>query len=359
MVRIVSFGAVVLGAAIALLLASCTSDSTTTTPPTSTDSNAVAYSFVVLGCNRVDKADTNFTSNPSTANLSQFNRSMTEIASLNPKPDYLFFAGDMVLGYTKDSTQLASELGAWRALYEASAAKAAGIQLVAVLGNHESQNDKKIATAAAERQWLSIMSPYILGTNGPGIGGADSLQTDQSKLTYSFNFKDAHFVVVNTDPVGRDWRPASHWIASDIAAAKASGSKHIFAIGHKPAYAWDFQLGAGSENDGLGQYPENRDVLWSALDNNHAEAFLCAHNHVHTILRPTNKTWEIIAGNGGSKLETSVTTAEQNYGYTVVQVLKSGKVIEKSYGRNFSGYLDPSPASSYPTTVRDSQIISW
>ncbi len=336
----------------------CKSDDTTSTTPNN-DSTTVSYSFVVLGCNRVDKADTNLTTNPSTANLEQFNRTMNEIAAMNPKPSYVFFAGDMVFGYTNDSLRLATQLLAWKSLYEASAVKAAGITMVAIPGNHEMQDQTKVAYPAAEKAWLAIMNPYIAGSNGPKAGGLDSLVTDQSKLTYSFNYNDAHFVIMNTDPVGRDFRPASNWIATDVAAAKAAGAKHIFAIGHKPGYAYNYTTGGV---DGLNKYVGNRDIFWSALENNKAEAMFAAHNHISRHFRPNNKTSMVIAGNGGSLLETADVAANENYfGYTVVTVMKSGKVIEKSMGRDIpaAGYMTAAPAATYPTTVRDTSVISW
>jgi hypothetical protein len=323
-----------------------------------TDSS-VAYSFVVVGCNRIDKADSNLTLNPSTANVAQLNRTFEDIAALNPKPKFLFFAGDMVLGNTSDPAVLRNQLQAWKKIYEASPVKAAGIELVAVQGNHESQTEGKIAVPSAEQDWCTIMAPYIKGSNGPKMGGADSLWTDQSKQTYSFDFNDAHFVVINTDPVGRDWRPPSHWIADDIAKAHSNGAKHIFAISHKPAYAWDYKV-TGGKNDGIELYKANRDVLWNGLEANNAEAMICAHNHVYSAFRPNNKTWMIIAGNGGSKLEKTVPDNLKFYGFTLIQVLNNGTVIEKSYGRNFdSSYFAASPAVTYPTTLRDSNVISW
>ena len=98
-------------------------------------------------------------------------------------------------------------------------------------------------------------------------------------------------------------------------------------------------------------------MIWSALDNANAEGMLSAHNHTYKAFRPTNKAWMMIAGNGGSSLETS---APRFYGFTLIQVLKSGTVIQKSYGRDFgANYTDPSPVATYPTTLRDSNVISW
>ena len=63
----------------------------------------------------------------------------------------------------------------------------------------------------------------------------------------------------------------------------------------------------------------------------------------------------LIAGNGGSPLEGSVSSVEHFYGFTRIILTKGGRVIEESYGRDIpvEGYLAPCPASAYPTTIRD------
>jgi hypothetical protein len=314
--------------------------------------DSVMYSFVVLGCNRVDKGDVTVT-DPSTANLPQLTRTFADIAAIKPTPNFFFDVGDLVVGET-DSISVATQLIAWKALWEASPAKAAGIELVPVAGNHETMDAFKNAKAFGEQAWLNVMAPYNKrGGNGPvpHTGDPDNLTTDQSSLTYSFNYKDAHFVVISTDPAGLVSSPPANWVASDINSAHANSAiKHIFAFGHKPAYSYD-----GSVGNGI--IFANRDIFWSALDNAKAEGMFSAHNHTYKASRPTNKTWMVIAGHGGSSLES---TAGLFFGYVLVQVMKSGTVIEKCYGRNFgASYIDPSDAATYPTTLRDSNVISW
>ena len=89
--------------------------------------DSIEYSFVVVGCNRISKGDFNPSTDPSSANLAQINRTLSEIAALDPKPNFFFAAGDIVLGES-DSITLAKQLIAWKALYESSPAKAAGIR---------------------------------------------------------------------------------------------------------------------------------------------------------------------------------------------------------------------------------------
>jgi hypothetical protein len=353
-----SVRAVVVGLVAASLVGtvwSCSSD--TTTAPV-VDPNGVAYSFVVMGCNRLAAGDT--AGNASTANIQQLNRTFIDVAALSPKPNFFFFAGDEVLGYTNDSTELDRELKGWIAVYKASPLATSGVELVAVPGNHETQNVAKVSTAVGERVWLRNMTAYIgRGGNGPAAGGADKLATDQSKLSYSFDFKDAHFVTLNTDPVGNDWHVPTAWVSTDLSAARSRGAKHIFVIGHKPAYPYPTV-----PTDGLTFDMPARDAYWNVLQTNQVEAMLSAHNHVFYRQQPTaGKTWQIIAGNGGTALDatidTSIPSTGNYFGYTLITVTNSGRVFSKSFGRDIpaAGYATAAPA--VPATLRDSVEITW
>ena len=110
------------------------------------DPNGVAYSFAVIGCNRLAAPES--LGVVSTANVQQLNRTFADIAAMTPKPNFLFFAGDLVFGYTNDSTALDRELKGWIALYQASPLAVAGVELVTIPGNHETDNLAKVAVRA-------------------------------------------------------------------------------------------------------------------------------------------------------------------------------------------------------------------
>jgi hypothetical protein len=322
------------------------------------DPNAIAYSFAVIGCNRLAAPES--LGVVSTANVQQLNRTFADIAAMNPKPNFLFFAGDLVFGYTNDSTALDRELKGWIALYQASPLAGSGVELITIPGNHETDNLAKIAYQPGERVWLRDMAAYIgRGGNGPAAGGADGLQTDQSKLSYSFDFKDAHFVTLNTDPVGADWHVPTKWVTTDLAAARArSGVKHIFVIQHKPAYSYPTVA-----TDGLAFDIPARDAYWNVLVANQVEGVFSAHNHEYYRSQPTGKTFQVIAGNGGTPLDATIDVTIPStgayYGYTVVSVTNGGRVFSKSYGRDVpaAGYAAPAPAVA--ATLRDSVEITW
>lgn len=322
------------------------------------------YSFVVVGCNRVNDVDT--VNNPSTANVPALNRLFSEVSNINPVPSYLFIAGDLILGYVKDTVEVSRQLREWVKLYQASPLASKSTKLVVIPGNHETQDKKagKLSFLDNESAWLKIMAPYILGNNGPTADSThgDSMKTDQSKLTYSFNFKGDHFVMLNTDPVGRDWRVPTLWVGSDLATARLSGARHIFLIGHKPAYPG---INTATLNDGLAKYPVNRDAFWSVLESNQSEAMFAAHVHVWDKIQPhANKTWQIIAGNGGSQVESTwvanLSPKPAYHGYTLINIYTNGKVDVLSKGHDIDNgntkyFLD---AATAPTTLRDSVEIS-
>ena len=315
--------------------------------------DTLLYSFVVVGCNRLDKSDIT-TSNPSTANLEQLQRTFTDIAQLKPHPDMLFFMGDMVLGYSPDTAVIGSELRAWLKIYEASPVAQAGIRMVPMPGNHEVMSGKNLpAFAAAEAVWRNVMRRYIAGSNGPVAGGADRLTTDQSQLSYSFNFKNSHFLVFNTDAVDNLATVPTNWALQDIIAANNAGAKHVFALGHKPAIP-------APTTDGL----SNGGTLWTILDQHHGDAMLAAHNHIYYRQQVAgSKPWQIIAGNGGSPLDPSAGVDKQFYGFNLVKVYTNGttngKVMTYSYGRDVPSGGYSSPAGNAPTFIRDSVDITW
>lgn len=330
------------------------------------DSGIGAFSFVVVGCNRVDTPDTNKAVNPSTANLEQLRRTFAEVAAMRPRPKFLFLAGDLVFGYTNSQPELRAELLAWRAEYEASPLANTDVRMVPIPGNHEVQNKSRVATLAAERTWLEVMGQYIasFAGNGPHAGGADGLATDQSSLSYSFDYKGSHFVLLDSDPTGRGWSVPTKWIASDVYQARQRGARHIFAIAHKPAYGYPPSQynPPNALGDDLGRVlPGLRDEFWHSLVDNHAEAMFAAHDHLYSRTHGAfGQTWQVIAGNGGSRLESVHDQASINfYGYTVVRVEGEKRVVLTSYGRDVpaAGYLAPSGA--YPTTVRDQADIGW
>jgi hypothetical protein len=276
----------------------------------------------------------------------------------------VFFTGDMVMGLNLDLNVLRNQLESWLDVYRSTRlGEDSEIRLVALPGNHESLYGKKGSQASnpgAEEVWLSAMHSYIAGSNGPGIGGPDNLLSDQSELTYSFNYKRSHFVVVNTDPFGGVATVPVHWIGDDLAAAhRRHRIKHIFVVAHKPAFPPSFS----DAEQSLDSNPDNRNAFWDEMNASGVDAYLTAHCHVWDISQPVspddltaNHVYQVVAGNGGTPLNVGWSQVEPSpyFGFTLVQIDANDHVTVTSYGRDYdhSNYLAPSPPDLYPTTVR-------
>ncbi len=307
------------------------------------------YSFVATGCNRVDKDDVS-DANPSTANIAQLSKTFEDVATLNPQPDFFFFTGDLIMGYQADTAILGKELRAWKTIYYQSTLSKTKVKLIVLPGNHElKESKKKPAYEAAEQCWVNNMNEFLPYNNGPKKGGDDNLQTDQSRLTTSFDFKGSHFILCNTDGVGMESKVALNWIAKDLKTAKKDNP--IFVFSHQPAVPYNGEKGIDTANN-------LKQKFWTLLEDNHVTAMVSAHNHVYFKQQPhAGKTWQIVAGNGGSQLEKEVTKPEdQFYGFVQIKVYENKKVEMNMYGRNFDtkNYLAP-PTS--PTTVRDNKWL--
>jgi Calcineurin-like phosphoesterase len=308
------------------------------------------YTFVVCGDNRVAPEDT--TNDPSTTNTYQLNRMFDEISKLNPQPKFLIFNGDLVLGYCDgDTVRLERELREWVKLYKASPLAKTNIKLVALPGNHETCEkigSGKISMEVNERIFVRVMKDYIMNNNGPHasgfIPGTDSLMTDQSRLTYSFDFGGDHFVIFNSDAVARESRVPYHWLNKDLASAKKDGARHIFAFGHKPA----FQSHSPSE-PALEENASARDSLWACLEKYSSDAYFCSHFHVWDTLQPhKGKTWQIVVGNAGAPMVKE--WLPYYYGFTIVKV--SDKVDITSMGRDCDKDHSTAPTPDKLTMVR-------
>ncbi|HPD28425.1 MAG TPA: metallophosphoesterase [Phycisphaerae bacterium] len=147
-----------------------------------------------------------------------------------------------------------------------------------VLGNNDQKEPEK--SMRFIRSHLREL-PYIVN-----VGPFNSETT-----TYSFDYGDAHFVVLNlyydgcTDHGTR--RPGTagkvipqlyYWLADDLAA---TDKKWIFVAAHEPAFPQpDADWGdVRHENDSLNEYPAQRDALWELLSDHRVVAYFNGHIH--------------------------------------------------------------------------------
>lgn len=312
------------------------------------------------------------------------------------KSTMLFFNGDLIHGYgwadigyvsngnqTAISTQtlptnkeaiIASDLlkfyqqyGFWRGMV--APLMETGTYVFPVPGNHETEckacpknsDGQRVAKVENEQAWAANMGDLILDTArftsilgaapanpnfGPVSAGSDGLSTDQSKLGYSFDYKNQHFVVINTDPVGAETSAPSQWLAADLAAARTrSGIQKIFVFGHKPAYTYDYlggingQHATGAGLDATPATTAKRDAFWSVIEQYKATYF-CGHEHIYKISQPRGGAYQVLVGAGGSPFDDSAANngltvrpaTDRSYSWVTVKVHADGGVDVLGYG---------------------------
>lgn len=345
-----------------LLLSAClgflVSCDPTTTTTVVTPSPTTLYSFVFMGCNRVDRHDTNKTAatNASTANLAVLKKIYQDITTLPRQPELFFFLGDLVLGET-DTTKLNQQLKAWVELYQDtsfSAISQGSIELVAVPGNHEMltyHHKKERPLKGATEVWMRHMSPFIPADAQHVTGKDNSIQ----KATFSFKRGSIGFIVMNTDTYndldthGLEGKIPVQWIREQAQQFHVDSTiNHIFVLGHKPYYVMGTPR---TDHTGLADGP----ALWPILDSARVVALLSSHVHDYYREQPQDTgTYQIIAGNGGSP----PITGAQFFGYTIINIMSDGTVELDSRGMNIGSPYYQLAADS-TISSRDTTTLTW
>jgi hypothetical protein len=139
----------------------------------------------------------------------------------------------------------------------------------------------------------------------PGI--VRSGPTGAEETCYSFDYKDAHFVVLNEYYDGSsdgatdgDVVPAlREWLAADLAA---NDSPYVFVVGHEPAVSIpDLDNGrVRHRGDSLDKYEQNNHHFWALLREHNVVAYLCGHTHNASVAR-INGVWQIDCGHARGK----------------------------------------------------------
>jgi len=331
-------------------------------------------------------------------NTKAFSRILRTIQS--QKSTMLFFNGDMIhgygwanYGYTSNATQSAitgpvapvttadivgsdlmkeyRQYAFWRGMV--APLPETGTYVFPVPGNHETEckacgknsDGQTQAKVENEQAWAANMGDLILDTTrftnvlgvapanvnyGPAAGvGPDALSTDQSKLSYSFDYQGLHFAVINTDPVGAETSAPTAWLAADLAAAQGRGAKRFFVFGHKPAFTYAYAPGvAGSGLDATATTTAKRDAFWNVIEQYKATYFT-GHMHTYDISQPRGGAYQVIVGAGGSPFDATAAQAaagvlvhpatDRDYAWATVKVHADGGVDIHGYG--FSAAFGP------------------
>lgn len=320
---------------------------------------ARTLSFAFFGCNRVERADFDPNTNPSSANRAQLAQTLREVA--DAKPAILFAGGDLVLGYADDDGQtLASELAGWS---KEVASLPKSITLVPIAGNHELNRkvgDQRMPTLIAYPRWLSWLESHHwdFGENGPTpkTDPDDRLVLDESKMSFTVDREGVRFIVLNTDtrttkqdPItgtALGWIPAV-WAGKELARAEKDPKiRAVFVVGHRNLI---------DPSQGTGDAPVDKEAshrLVAAMQGKTKfRAYVCAHVHAWNVRPiPGTKALQIISGDGGSKLEKG---AEEEFGWVELRVHPDGTA---GYVHHHRPMPHPYTAATAVPSVADPEV---
>lgn len=309
-------------------------------------------SFVVVGCNRMGEKPwlKQKDENPSSANLPQLNRTLKDVAGLSPRPWAFFFVGDMVMNMAHDDGEtLKSQLDGWADVI-AKSPIAGTVQMIPVAGNHEmlwkleSPGVKEeYCNPACDRVWDAWLGRHPgfqkFAGNGPRAGQGP-IADDQSKLSYSFDKDGEHYICLNSDTLttekdAKTGQPPIglvplDWLRSELVKADANPAiRDVFIFAHRPVSSIEPSDVSSSIN------PLQLEPTITMLKNSRKfRLWCCAHIHGYDLEQIVPGKWQVIAGNGGSKLEDYwQPKGGQFFGFTQVKVYQSGKIAVVDYRR--------------------------
>jgi hypothetical protein len=292
---------------------------------------APSFTFGFFGCNRVDSKDLDPIGNPSSANLAQLRQTLGE-ARLR-RLGLLFGGGDLVNNYGDDEgSTLQSQLAAWT---NERKRIAPSLPIVPIAGNHELNRKvggKKMPAFSTYPVWQTWMGggDYVYGTDGPtpGTDREDALVLDESRMSFTLTRGNVRFIVLSTDTrtstPDSDAGTALGWIPWSWAARQLDRAEHdrnikaVFVLGHRNLL---------DPSKGVGDAPVNpvaaRRLLDAMKGKHKLRAFVCAHVHQWDVKPiPGTHALQIIAGDGGSKLEES---AKEEFGWVEIRVYPDGR----------------------------------
>ncbi|ANE46231.1 metallophosphoesterase [Paenibacillus swuensis] len=213
----------------------------------------------------------------------------------HPDAQFVMHAGDMV-----DKGYLENEWNMW---YSTAQEQLLKTTLVSVIGNHEYSDKTGNSDFNAHFNQAGNGLENLKGTN------------------FSFNYKNAHFVVLNSE---RDYEAQKEWLEKDLAQSK---SKWTIAMFHRGPY--------GSIYDTL----DVRNLWAPVLEANGVDLVLNGHDHIYLRTHPMKGgkivpdgqgTNYVVAGSTGPKFYSlterpwqKVTDAELTQMYASIEITKN------------------------------------
>ena len=157
-----------------------------------------------------------------------------------------------------------------------------------VLGNHDPESPSTM-------EYLRGYSTSVPNVVNRGPEGGE-------ETTYSFDYGDTHFVVLNVYYDGvKDWGLEGdmapellEWLEADL---KGTTKGHIFVFGHEPLIPMpDMDNGRiRHQGDSLDEFPESAFAVHQLLLKYGVEAYVCGHTH-NTSYAKINGLWQLDPG---------------------------------------------------------------
>jgi hypothetical protein len=160
-----------------------------------------------------------------------------------------------------------------------------------VVGNHELDDPKGL-----DMKWIREQFYSLPGIVNKGPAGCE-------ETTYSFDYRNAHFIVLNEyydgkSDTGTDGDVVPEllsWLKEDL---DKNTKPAVFVFGHEPAFPVpDEHWGTvRHKGDSLNRHAENRDAFWNLLEDKGAAAYICGHIHRYSHYRhEEGNVWQITA----------------------------------------------------------------
>lgn len=209
--------------------------------------------------------------------------------------DFVVQVGDLV-DSVSNVNNLEARAAAAQSLYDA------GIGFFPLRGNHESNQAAAVKTQALFEQTQG------LGDNVYGATNFSSPQANLNGLTYSFDYGNARFVLLDqftrTDGSYGSIIDQQSWIDSTLSGRDAD--THAFVFSHK-------QLLGGNHSDNLFGDPDDnvaaQDAFIRSMDDNNVGYLMSGHDHMHDL--------SIVSStDGGSEVHQLITSSDSYKFYT-------------------------------------------
>jgi hypothetical protein len=238
-----------------------------------------------------------------------------QIFNLDPKPDLVFFLGDMVtMAYDASQKRLLPD---WRNLMETAGFSFGGpspgkIPLYVAIGNHEVYDSTGHYQASLQGEFQAFFPE--MPDNGP---------TAYKRLAYTVEFGNSLFIVLDSFGFKSgdvNWDNGidelQYWWF--YATALQSQANHKFVLTHGPAY----------DPEGWTVDPSMK-TLWQTMKNLAFNIYFCGHDHFYSRWNPDDsRLTQIISGSAGAapsnpqnlKVDRNKAHVYWDYNFTVVDV---------------------------------------